>query len=193
MGVLAQLCRCGILLEHGLVKTIGPVKDMIQTYLRSNLNHNTARADFPPDPAKPCQYVSAEVLHSDGSLRPDFHCDEPILIRLRYEVREPVPYLFLAFHIQTLDGTRGIFSDMRDTDESSPERLRKGRHTFEIQIPARLLATTTYLLTVSSVLRFTGIDQHEACCEFTLRDLSIRGGAAGRSSVLGVLLPWNHR
>ena len=55
----------------------------------------------------------------------------------------------------------------------SCERLDVGLHTFEIQIPPRLLAPTTYLLTVGSAIRFTGVvDQHDACCEFTLRDLS---------------------
>jgi lipopolysaccharide transport system ATP-binding protein len=195
MGALAQLCQRGILLEQGKVKTIGPVKEVIQTYLRSNLDHQTAQAHFPPDPAKPCQYVSAEVLHSDGSLGSDFSCDEPMIIRLRFEIREPIPSFFLTFYIQNLDGTRVLFSDIRDTDEARVERLGVGLHTFQIQIPARLLAPTTYLLSVSSMIRFTGVaDHHEACCEFTLRDLSTRLVAPGRAGVLGVLLPWDdHR
>ena len=38
MGALTQLCEHGILLEEGRVKTIGPVRDVIQTYLKSGLN-----------------------------------------------------------------------------------------------------------------------------------------------------------
>jgi lipopolysaccharide transport system ATP-binding protein len=194
MGVLTQLCQHGILLQEGQIKAIGPVKEVIQTYLRSNLAHNTAQAYFPIDLAKPCQYVSAEVLHGSGRPGPDFTCDEPILIRLRFEIREFITTFFLTFHIQTLDGTCVLFSDVRDTDESSPERLGKGMHTFEIQIPPRLLAPATYLLSINSDIRFTGvIDQHEACCEFTLSDLSLRRVAPGRTSILGVLLPWRHR
>jgi lipopolysaccharide transport system ATP-binding protein len=192
MAALAQLCQHGILLEQGQVKLIGPVKEVIQTYLRSNLDHNTAQAQFPIDRTKPCQYVSAEVLHSNGSLGSDFSCDEPITIRLQFEVREPLPSFFLTFGLQNLDGTRVLYSDMRDTDESSHECLTVGLHTFEIEIPARLLAPTTYLLTVISIIRFTGIaEQHEACCEFTLRDLSRRVIAAS-PGVLGILLPWQH-
>ena len=48
MGALTQLCEHGILLEDGRVKTIGPVGEVIQTYLKSGLNHNTAQARFPP-------------------------------------------------------------------------------------------------------------------------------------------------
>jgi lipopolysaccharide transport system ATP-binding protein len=193
MGVLAQLCQHGVLLDEGQIKAIGPVKDVIQTYLKSNLDHNAAQAYFPTDLTKPCQYVSAEVLHGNGRPGPDFICDEPVVIRLRFEIREFVTSLFLSFQIQTLDGTRVLFSDMRDTDETSPERLDIGLHTFEIQIPARLLAPGTYLLSVRSDIRFTCvIDQQEACCEFTLSDLSLRKVAPGRTGVLGILLPWNH-
>ena len=88
MGALAQLCKRGILLEEGRVTMIGPVDDVIRSYLKSGLNHNTAQVCFPTDPAKPCQFVSAEILHSDGSLGSDFSCDEPVVIRLRFEVRQ---------------------------------------------------------------------------------------------------------
>ena len=51
-------------------------------------------------------------------------------------------------------GTQVLFSDIRDIDESIPERLRIGIHTFEITIPPRLLAPTTYILTISSSIRY---------------------------------------
>ena len=88
MGALAQLCERGILLEEGRVTMIAPVDDVIKSYLKSGLNHNTAQVRFPTDPAKPCQFVSAEILHGDGSLGSDFSCDEPVIIRLRFEVRQ---------------------------------------------------------------------------------------------------------
>src|SRR5262249_52300895 len=65
MSAVAQLCERGILLENGSVKSIGPIKEVIRSYLKSGLSHNTAQVHFPRDPSKPCQYVSAEILHSD--------------------------------------------------------------------------------------------------------------------------------
>ena len=194
MSALSQLCQRGILLEKGMVTMIAPIKDVIQRYLQGGLNNNSAQARFPPDTRKPCQFVSAEILHSDGNLGSEFSCDEPITIRLRFEVREPLPSLFLAFFIQNLDGTRVLFSDARDTDDAIHERLGVGLHKFDVTIPPRLLAPTTYLLTLSCVIRFSGVvDQQDTCCEFSLRDLSSRALAPGRSSVLGVILPWEHQ
>jgi len=196
MGVLGQLCERGILLEDGTLMTIGPMKDVIQTYLRSSLDHNTAQAYFPADLAKPCQFISAEILHDDGSLGSEFDCDERVTIRLHFEVREPAIGISLAFYIQNVEGTRILFSDVRDTDTSISERLGVGLHTFEIRVPPRLLAPTTYLVTISSTIRFTGVVDHQhGCCEFTLRELSTYAPmtAQARSSVLGILLPWDHQ
>jgi lipopolysaccharide transport system ATP-binding protein len=195
MGALTQLCERAIFLEDGQVKTVGLVKDVVQTYLKSGLNQSTAQAHFPRDASKPCQYTSVEILDSDGELRSDFSCDEPVIIRLRFEIREPMPSMFLTFFLQNLDGTQVIFSDVRDTDPEAAERLSVGQHTFEVKIPSRLLAPTTYLLTVSSYIQFTGVaDQRDACCEYVLRDLTaMRMGHLGRSSVLSLLLPWEHK
>jgi hypothetical protein len=77
MSALTQLCEHGILLEDGQVKSTGLVKDVSRTYLKSKLNQNTAQARFSSDRSKPCQYVSAEILHADGDLGSDFSCDEP--------------------------------------------------------------------------------------------------------------------
>jgi lipopolysaccharide transport system ATP-binding protein len=192
MGALAQLCERGVLLEEGTITMIGPVDDVIKSYLKSGLQHNTARVHFPSDLAKPCQFISAEILHDDGSLGSDFSCDEPVTIRLCFEVREPKPGIFLSFYIQNLEGTRVLYSDIRDTDPSVTERLGAGLHTFKIKIPPRLLAPTTYLLSIGSIIQFSGYVEHQqACCEFALRDLS--NVIHQRTGVLGVQLPWDHR
>jgi len=70
MGALAQLCQRGVLLEQGRVTTVGPVRDVIQSYLRSSLDHNTARARFSADPTKPAQFNSAEILPTMAAWHP---------------------------------------------------------------------------------------------------------------------------
>ena len=194
MSALTQLCDQGILLEDGAVRMIGPIKEVIRAYLKAGLKSNQARASFSADPSKPCQFVFAEILHGDGDPGSEFSCDESVFMRLQIEVREPTPGLFLTLFLQNLDGTRVLFSDIRDLDPTIPDRLGVGLHTFKIEIPPRLLAATTYSLSISCIVRFTGVlDQHDSCCEFTLSDLSTRLITPGRSSVLGILLPWTHQ
>ena len=191
MGALAQLCERGILLEEGRVTMIAPVDQVIRSYLKSGLNHNRAQVRFPADPAKPCQFVSAEIRHRDGNLGTDFSCDEPVVIRLRFEVRQHRLGIGVSFSIQNVEGTRVLSSDIRDTDPAANERLGVGLHTFEIAIPPRLLAPATYVLTVRNSIQFTGIINEHMCCKFTLRELA--GAIHHRGHVLGVQLPWDHQ
>ena len=196
MGVLAQLCQYGIQLEDGRVTMVGPVKEVIQAYLRSGLSRNSAIARFPRDLAKPCQYVSVEILHGDGKPGTNFSFDEPVIFQLGFEVREPVHGIVLTWHLQTLEGTRVLLSDVRDSDPSIIERMRVGFHAFQIMMPPKLLSAMTYVLTVTCTIRFSGIvDEQEACCEFTICDLSNRIAPLrhARPGVIGIQLPWSHR
>jgi lipopolysaccharide transport system ATP-binding protein len=190
LGALTQLCKHGVLLENGTVKTIGPIEDVIKTYLHSGPSENSGQVHFAVDPAKPCQFVTAEIVHSDGNPGADFSCDEPVTIRFTLDARQKTAGTLLMLYIQNLEGTRVLFSDIRDTDPAAVSRIDVGLHAFEVEIPARLLAPTTYLVTLICWVHFRGtVDERHACCEFTLRDLV--NPRPNRQGVLGALLPWN--
>jgi homopolymeric O-antigen transport system ATP-binding protein len=194
LSALTQLCEQAILLENGSVKSIGPVKQVVESYLKAGLDHNPAQIRFPNDAHRPFQYISAELLRADGTASSDFSCDESVTIKLQVEIRQPTIGLVLTFSIENFDGTQIVFSDFRDCNKGSDEQLARGLYTFEITIPPRLLATGTYVLNLNAGIEFTNeIEHREACCEFTLRDLSRRLDTVARSCVLGVLLPWNRR
>src|SRR5579885_2498489 len=114
MGALTQLCRRGILLEKGAVAQIGPIDEVVRQYLRSGPDRDKAAAYFPVDPSKVCQLLSCEVLHDDGTPGTDFTCDEAVTVRLRLEIRRPVPGTFLTLMVRNLEGVCVLFSDMRD-------------------------------------------------------------------------------
>lgn len=190
MGALGQLCDEGILLEKGRVTMIGPAENVIRSYMTSNSDQAAALATFEPDTSKAAQFLKVEVLHQDGNRSTDFTCDEPIVIRMTYQVRRPIMESFLSFYVQNVEGTRVLHSDVRDVNPEHTEALSPGIHTFEVTIPPRILAATSYVLTVGSAATFTGvIDHHYDCCEFTLRDLTSQ--YESRPGVLSVRLPWS--
>jgi lipopolysaccharide transport system ATP-binding protein len=188
MGALTQLCDRGVLLEKGTVAQVGPIDEVVKHYLRSD--REEAGSHFPIDPSKACQFLSCEILHGDGIPGTDFSCDEPVIIRLHFEIRRRSLGAFLTLTVLNIEGVCVLFSDARDVDRSVVERLDVGRHTFEITIPPRLLAATTYLLTISLVDRTPGVffDRRASCCEFTLRDLTDH--RHDRPAVLSTRLPW---
>ncbi len=191
MGALAQLCGRGILLREGTVSAIGPIRDVIDTYFRSGSEHRASRAEFPVEPSKPCQFHSAEIVRGDGSPASDLGCDEPFVVRLQFEVRRALPGLNVWFTLLNLEGVRVFCSDIRDGDPSITERLGIGLHTFEITVPGRLLAPSTYLMNIGCATHAVElVDFQEYCCEFTLRDLTSQW--TDRPGFLSALLPWNH-
>jgi homopolymeric O-antigen transport system ATP-binding protein len=192
VAALAQLCRRGVLLEGGVVTMDAPIREVIGGYLNAISDHRSARAEFPVDPSKPCQYLSAAVLRQDGEPSSEFGCDEPFVIRLEFEVRRPLPNSKLFIDLFTLDGVRVLCSDIRDRDPSIIERLGVGVHTFEVRVPGHLLAARPYLLNIAcEYLNQDMIDGHLACCEFTLRDTV--SPWPDRPGFFCVLLPWEHQ
>lgn len=189
MGALSQLCDDGVLLEKGRVTMTGSVHDVVRHYMDASSEGSGAVARFDLDPTKPGQFHSMEILRDNGELTADFTCDEPIRIRVRYEVREPVSGRRLTFYLQNQEGTRVLHSDIRDLSSELNENLGVGVHDFDIVIPPRLLGASTYLATISSGSRFGGvIDHHHDCCEFTVRDLASQDSS--RPGVLGIRIPW---
>ena len=105
-------------------------------------------------------------------------------------MRQVVAGTYLTFYLQNMEGTRVLFSDIRDMNPDIGERLGVGVHTFTVTIPPRLLAPTTYLLTIGSAGKYAGVlDHRHDCCEFTLRDLDTQNQS--RPGVLGIQLPWH--
>jgi lipopolysaccharide transport system ATP-binding protein len=191
MGALAQLCERGVLLQDGTVAVIGSIRDVIEEHLQGGADHKAAQAKFPSDPSKPCQFVSAEILRSDGSPGADFSCEESFVIRIQFEVRQSASGLKLWFTLLNLEGIRVFCSDIRDGDPSITERLGVGLHTFEITVPGQLLAPMTYLLNIGCTGEAgEGLDFQMSCCEFTLRDLVSQ--RPDRPGFFSVLLPWEH-
>ncbi len=191
MGTLNQLCDDGVLLEKGRITMSGPIHEVVNHYMKLSSEKSSASARFAVDPSKPGQFHSVEVLGENGELASDFTCDDPIRIRVQYEVRKPVSGRLLTLYLQNQEGTRVLHSDIRDLNSELNANLGVGVHNFDLPIPPRLLGPSTYLVTVSSGSRFGGvIDHRHDCCEFTLRDLANQDDA--RPGVLGVRIPWNH-
>jgi lipopolysaccharide transport system ATP-binding protein len=196
MGALAQLCNRGILLEKGMVTMSGSIEDVTKTYLASAKGQTQARSRFPIEPQRQVQWLSAEVLHEDDTPGTEFGADEPIKIRLGLAIRKSI-HLTVTFSLFTHDGIRVLFCDARDGDSSIVERLGEGEHTFQIRIPPRLLASTTYTIEIATwpVLSFdplaTDHDTRSGFAEFTIRDLT--GVYQNRPGMLGLMLPWEHQ
>jgi lipopolysaccharide transport system ATP-binding protein len=196
VGALSQLCTRGLLLESGAVTMVGSIEDVIKTYLATGRSQASGQSQFPVEPDRPIQWLSAELLHDDNSRGSEFSCDEAIKVCLKLVIRRPMHMVFVDFSIDTHDGIRILYGDCRDSDPSLVERLRVGVHTFEIRIPGRVLAPGSYTLSLAAHKQFheasaNDFDVRLSCVDFTIVDLSSM--LQHRPGLLGIMLPWEHQ
>ena len=105
LGSITQLCRRAIWLDHGQIQADGPSEEIVQRYVRGSIG-DVPRADFTPDPTQRVQVLAAEVADEDG--RPLDHPErgQPLTLRVRFVVREPLPVVAVGLSVQDQRGIR---------------------------------------------------------------------------------------
>ena len=150
VGALAKLCQRGILLERGVVTMDGPMREVIGGYLNTADGHRASEATFAD------RRVEALPVPLGGDPARGRHAG--VGVRLRRAVRHPAGVRGPAADPQPVRVPRpatpwtasGCSTPTSATaTRRSIERLGVGRHTFEITVPDRLLAGTTYLMNIA--------------------------------------------
>lgn len=104
MGLAAELCDTAVWLDHGSVRSIGPAPEVIDDYL-AEVNRAEAASSAPvSDAATPegsestvrtgsgeVRVTGVDLLGADGLPVPVLLTGEPLTVRVRFEVHEPVP------------------------------------------------------------------------------------------------------
>ena len=105
LGSITRLCRRTIWLDHGQIQADGPSEEIVQRYVRGSVG-DVPRADFEPDPTQRVQVLAADVADEHG--RPFDHPErgQPLTLRIRFVVREPLPVVSVALSVQDQRGIR---------------------------------------------------------------------------------------
>ena len=101
----SPICRRGtIWLDHGQIQADGPSEEIVQRYIRGSVG-DVPRADFTPDPTQRVQVLAAEVADEEEALdHPER--GQPLTLRIRFVVREPLPVVSVALSVQDQRGIR---------------------------------------------------------------------------------------
>jgi homopolymeric O-antigen transport system ATP-binding protein len=105
LGSITQLCRRAIWLEHGQIRADGPSEEVVQRYVRGSIG-DVPRADFTPDPTQRVQVLAADVADEDGHALDHPERGQPLMLRVRFVVREPLPVVAIGLSVQNQRGIR---------------------------------------------------------------------------------------
>ena len=194
MSYIASLCNKAILLDKGQLKSEGAVGTVINDYMssiRALASENGLHSGN-----ETVRLLSVQAADSEGSIRDSFRVDEPVVLKMRYEVLQEGPVLWLGYNLHNENGIN-VFDTHSVNTELYRKPHAKGIYESSTIIPPHLLNTGNFF--VSSAI-FNHLEHviylHEKdVLLFHIHDVLEPGTARGSSpnefpGVVRPLLQW---
>jgi len=152
MSMISSLCKTGILLEQGQIKTSGFVEQVINAYLNSGqVSHGEViYKDHRPGDKKAVLH-SARIVNSHGIPTIDIPINEPFCIEIEYELMEDDMRVYPNLHIKDAYGQYVFVTLDSDIDPDSILKKKRGIYHSKCSIPGNLFNTGTFHIGVAVV------------------------------------------
>jgi lipopolysaccharide transport system ATP-binding protein len=138
MAAIQKLCNSGLLLQYGKVIANGEVDVIVDKYLEiSQKNRDTFR-EFENDKSKVASVIKVELTDEEGNQTSDFALGKPWIIKLYYQVNEPIENFICAV---------GLTSSMDvalNSTWNDPQNLKPGIYCTEFKESVINYAIGTY-------------------------------------------------
>jgi ABC-2 type transport system ATP-binding protein/lipopolysaccharide transport system ATP-binding protein len=130
LDTLMRLCRRGLWLDSGRIRESGPAESVVRSYLTSGPAASIANPSIIR--SGPVIVTEVRVLASDDESKTALFREDPLTIRVTFELTEEVPGLDLALYVTTFGGARVLDEALSD---HGPQRLRAGSYCAELSLP----------------------------------------------------------
>jgi ABC-type polysaccharide/polyol phosphate transport system ATPase subunit len=147
LGAVARICERAIWLEDGEIKHDGPTSRSIDLYLDAR-GERAASVEFPSEPDKPVQLLSVGIADEAGALVDAPQRDEPLTVRTRFLVREPLRALDVKIYLMTRRGVRVLEENLSDQRSDVACGSVPGEWEATVVVPP-ILAAGDYVLGVA--------------------------------------------
>jgi lipopolysaccharide transport system ATP-binding protein len=143
MGVIAQLCNAGILLNKGVIEKIGAINSVIDKYISHNGggDNSTYEFDLMENKNKKNYFNKVFNMNIHQLQISEFAFDEPISIVFDFTVKEKVPNLILSIALKD-KMQHTIFTVLKPVDFFQNYETNKYRG--KLQLPAGLFSPEQY-------------------------------------------------
>ena len=140
MGVLAQLCNKGVLLEKGQLKAQGKIDEIVAAYISSGNNTQDGVYTADASTSKRNYFKKISVTNNSGEVTTDFSFDDSVQLRFEFEIREPSPNILIGIGIQDKLQNRvtTILKPVNYFNNSG------NSYSGKIQLPPSILAPNSY-------------------------------------------------
>lgn len=131
MDAVRRLCTRSVWLDQGEIRSVGSTGAVLDAYLESGADRS-GRHSYPERPGA-VVLSEAAVLDARGEPAKALARDEPFVLEIVYEVREPVAGLDLSAVVADLRGHKILDEALSDT--RAPTVTRPGTYTARLSVP----------------------------------------------------------
>jgi lipopolysaccharide transport system ATP-binding protein len=152
IAAIKSLCNSGIFLEQGMVRSIGNIENVVNSYLNSGNISQEPYATIMDDPETPIQLNVVSVRDREHNIASNISIDEPFYLEVDFTIRRELSRCYIAIHIHDNDLNTLIF--IRDFEQNENLLLKRipGKYRYRLHIPAPLLVPGTYRVSVHAVI-----------------------------------------
>jgi ABC-type polysaccharide/polyol phosphate transport system ATPase subunit len=147
LGAVARICERAIWLEDGEIKHDGPTSRSIDLYLEAR-GARAASVEFPFQPDKPVQLLWVGLADEAGALVDAPQRDQPLVVRTRFLVRQPLRALEVKIYLMTRRGIRVLEEGLSDQQPDADCGSVPGEWEATVVVPP-VLAAGDYILGVA--------------------------------------------
>jgi ABC-2 type transport system ATP-binding protein/lipopolysaccharide transport system ATP-binding protein len=140
LGAIGRLCDRTLWLDRGRVVFDGPTHETLQRYFDAVGRIDAGRAELHTDPHLPVGLTSVSIAGGDGAPITEPARHDPVVLRLRVQVRERIAGLDVGFYIVDSMGLRVFEDTLRVADPASALGSAPGEAEVEVALPGVLRA-----------------------------------------------------
>lgn len=150
MGAVTRLCQRAIWLKQGKLVANDQVEQVVSQYLTDDTAEGKCvwQAGIANPGIEEFKIFSVAVLNQAGEVSTNIDVRQPFCLNIQYKIYRQLPFCRVGFLLSTYDGIT-VF-ETYDSDHAEFAGVREpGCYSFNCQVPANLLNTGQYILSVN--------------------------------------------
>jgi len=149
LSSVTDLCNTAVWIDNGRIRSVGNPSQVVKAYLASVVSTSQGVVVFaPPGEHKEAYIASVAFRDPLGAIATLFDVEEPIDVEIKFSVRRKFSSWRMFAAITRPDGITVFSTTTWDYTTHRPA-VDPGAYVARMRIPARLLAESTYFLTVA--------------------------------------------
>jgi lipopolysaccharide transport system ATP-binding protein len=186
LGLIQSLCSKGILLIEGRIESVGKIDEVTRTYLLKSQDILSAQVELKPL-KKGATFRSVSLLNYKNSLTSTFRFDEPINLRIEFELYDDIKNLELSLSLSSLEGLKILYDSSLYATNGKIEIEKRGKYSVLITLPSQILLPNSYTFNIAlNIPNITLFDHRKGVIGFSIEETGKRIECY-KSSDLGII------